>query len=570
MTKSSLRCLVAAVGAGLLLTGGGASAAGPERITKPVQVTTGDLDPGRTFTTPSVAVDPANPLVAVSTLTEARTRRCGLARTTDGGQTWTRLDSSPSPASYPNCFTANFAVAQAQVAFGRNSTLYYALPGWDEQDGGQRSGNISLIVARSTDLGNTWQTTIARDNRGKQGDAVENAGRHITSLVVDTRSGNDDVVYVTWTGSLPNTVAPNLEPVRPFMAVSTDGGRTFSERVDLIGGVFESEGLRNEALKTTTTTTPTGPTTTTTAPAAGSRAAQPNQAANFGGRDATVTVDKKGTVYAAWRAQTSNITPPTQNALFLSATTDKGKTLNVTQITDWTPRARQPVLRWSGEGGANGTLHLVYEGTNRPTVNNDSDIFYRRSTDGGKSWTEPKVLNDDDPTKIFAQGIPNMSVAPNGRLDVVWWDLRNDPGLNFANDVYHTSSTDGGATWSANRRVTDQVVDRRVGVFGNNFDVSAPPGLSTTNAHVLVGWDDTRNSQPGELGAGTQDVYTANIQYQAVAGGTSRIVKIALAAVVGLLLVGLVLLGVGLGARRRAGPPPSAGKRPEQAEAKVG
>lgn len=37
--------------------------------------------------------------------------------------------------------------------------------------------------------------------------------------------------------------------------------------------------------------------------------AEPNQAVNFGGRDASLTIDRKGTVCVAWRAQTSNTTP---------------------------------------------------------------------------------------------------------------------------------------------------------------------------------------------------------------------------------------------------------------------
>lgn len=555
MIKRCGRGLALAVAAGAVVASAGASAAEPLRVTKPVQLTSGDVDPGRTYTTPSLALDPGNPQTVVATMSEARSRKCGLMRSADGGRSWKSLDASPSPASYPFCFTANFAVAQGQLAFGRNGTLYYALPGWDVQDAGNRN-NVSLIVARSDDVGESWQSTVVRNTRGKQDKEVENAGRPITSLVVDTRSGNDDVVYVTWTRTLTNAVAPDGEPVKPFVAVSRDGGQSFSEPVDLTANVFADAKIRADALKTTTTTTPTGPTTTSTAPPARSRAAQPDQAANFGGRDATLTVDEKGTVYVAWRAQSANITPPTDNALFLSKSTDGGKTFAVTQITPWVPRARQPALRWSPEGGSGGTLHMVYEGTKRPgNVGDDTDIFYSRSTDGGATWSDPKVLNDDDPAQVFANGIPNMSVAPNGRLDVVWWDLRNDPGLNFANDVYQSSSTDNGTTWSKNLRVTDRIVDRRIGVFGNNFDVSAPPGLATSNDYIIVGWDDTRNATPGELGAGTQDLFTAAVQYQAVGGGTSRAVKVALAGVVGLVATGLVLLAIGLAGRRRGGPP---------------
>jgi len=549
MLKSPGRYLAIAAIAVALTTPGTVSAAEPPQLTKPVLVTTGDVDPGRTYTTPSMAVDPSNPLTMVATLSEARTRKCGLMRSGDGGQSWERLDSSPALPTHPYCFTANFASSQALVAFGRNSTLYYALPGWDVQDDGNRF-NVSLLLARSTDLGNTWQTTIVHNTRGKAGEAQENAGRPITSLVVDTKNGADDIVYVTWTRSLPNAVAPNAEPARPFMAVSTDGGRVFSEPIDLTAGVFNSETVRAEGLKTTTTLATASPAPTTTAPPAGSRAAQPDQVANFGGRDASLAVDRKGTLYVAWRAQTSNITPAVQNAIFLSTSTDRGKTFKVTQIGPYTPRARQPMLRWSPEGGRDGTLHLVHEGTSRPDVANDIDIFYRRSVDGGKTWSDHKVLNDDDPAKIFPQGIPNMAIAPDGRVDIAWWDLRNDPGISFGNDVYYASSSDNGTTWSKNIRITDQLIDRRIGVFGNNFDVSGPPALASSNAFAVFGWDDTRNSKRGELGAGTQDLFTAAAQYKAVGAGTSRLVKVVLAAVVGLLFVGLILLLAALGSRR--------------------
>ncbi len=75
----------------------------------------------------------------------------------------------------------------------------------------------------------------------------------------------------------------------------------------------------------------------------------------------------------------------------------------------------------------------------------DRDILYRRSTDGGRSFSEPRRINDDDPALRRVQGSPNVSVAPNGRLDAIWWDFRNDPGL-FANDVYYSYSTDDGVT----------------------------------------------------------------------------------------------------------------------------
>ena len=88
-------------------------------------------------------------------------------------------------------------------------------------------------------------------------------------------------------------------------------------------------------------------------------------------------------------------------------------------------------------------------------------------------------------------------MAPNGRVDVTWWDTRDTPVPGTqTNDVYYTSSFDNGETWGRNARITDQSISRRYGVFLNNFNMSAPPGLASTNAYAVLGWDDTRLTDP--------------------------------------------------------------------------
>ena len=74
----------------------------------------------------------------------------------------------------------------------------------------------------------------------------------------------------------------------------------------------------------------------------------------------------------------------------------------------------------------------------------------------------------------------------------------DDPGIR-SNDVYYAYSDDDGRTWSANRRITDRSVDRRLGVWGANYDINSPPSVASTNAYAIFGWDDTRN---------TEDVYS--------------------------------------------------------------
>ena len=546
------------VAAAVILAQAGALAAStdPVRITKPVQATKEDFNPDRTYSSPYLVVDPSNPMRIIGSFVDLRTKRCGIIRSLDGGQTWKKLDAMPALPSYPFCLNTNSNIFHAPMAWGRNGTLYIALAGWDLQDGSTVFGNISVLLGKSTNFGDSWTTTLVRDARGKQGDATEN-NRPIGGVAVDTKSGSQDIVYVTWQSRASNLRSgPSQEPDRPFVAVSTDGGAHFGDQFLLSTDGYKDPAVRTEALKTTTTQPGTPPTTPTTAPPAGTRAAQPDLAANYGGRNPDITIDGKGNVYVFWHSITSNITPSPAMGHFLSKSTDHGKTWTVTQIAPFDARnSLATQIIWSPKGGPDGTLHLVQQGTDRPEVASYGSIYYRRSTDGGKTWSERKMLPDTPVANLTGQFIPNIAIAPNGRIDVAWWDTRLDPGIR-ANDVYMTSSYDNGLTWTKNVRVTDRTVNRNYGVWGVNFDMSSPPGLAATDKFTVVAWDDTRltDTAVGDssaLGGGTDDIYAANVQYSAVGGGASKGAQVGLAVVLGLVAVGVVLFGLAMASRRR-------------------
>lgn len=558
---------LAVIAAGLaFLSGGAATAASTPSLTTPVNITKDDLNPGRTYSSPNFAVDPTDPQIIVGAFAELRTRRCGLVRTTDGGDTWTRIDpsqSSPSPQSYPNCNSNPRGTFQAQPAFGRNGALYLALNGWDTQDGGV-GGNPSIIVSKSVNLGDTWTPVVARDNRGKAGEQQE-ADRPVTGIAVDRKSGANDILYVGASRRSPGFSAPNLLPNQPVVITSTDGGKTFGEPINLAESAYNDAGARATAFKSTTTV----PNSTTTTAVAGSRAATQDQQANFGGFGPSMTVDDKGTVYAVWPATYANLNPRPAGAILVSKSTDKGKTWTTTNVTPYDFKMGSFVTAvWSPKGGPEGTLHAVSDGFEDPTIAGNTDIYYYRSTDGGKTWSPRRNVTDDDPKQVFGQLYPNIAVAPDGRVDIAFFDTRNDPGTR-GNDVYYTSSADNGVSWSANRRVTDRLIDRKIGVFANNADVNAPPGLAATKAFTIVAWDDTRN---GDAVGQAQDLYSATVQYAEVGGGSSSAAKVALAGVVGLLIVGLALLAVSMVSRRSApaAPTSSASRTPPAKKAKVG
>jgi hypothetical protein len=140
--------------------------------------------------------------------------------------------------------------------------------------------------------------------------------------------------------------------------------------------------------------------------------------------------------------------------------------------------------------GPDGSIYLAWENFNTPTLVNQQ--LFRRSTDGGRTWSEVYRVGDVvslEPWSLPGHEIPNCPLfyrclPPNGwrvgndpslgvsldggELAVTWDDFRNggpcetdpDTGLpvvpcaNYDEDVVVATSTDGGATWSAPKVVT--------------------------------------------------------------------------------------------------------------------
>jgi len=107
------------VGACVLLAQGAALAAStPIGLTKPVQATKNDLNPGRLYSPPTFAVDPENNTRVMAAVADHRSRRCHALRSLDGGQTWSMLEASPALASYPFCGHGQGGVIQARSPSG--------------------------------------------------------------------------------------------------------------------------------------------------------------------------------------------------------------------------------------------------------------------------------------------------------------------------------------------------------------------------------------------------------------------------------------------------------------------
>lgn len=84
---------------------------------------------------------------------------------------------------------------------------------------------------------------------------------------------------------------------------------------------------------------------------------------------------------------------------------------------------------------------------------NPLDVMFARSTNGGSTWSAPMRLNTDSATQNAWHWFGTLAVAPNGRIDVCWNDTRSNPNSLFS-ELYYTSSTNGGVTWTTNRPIS--------------------------------------------------------------------------------------------------------------------
>jgi hypothetical protein len=102
----------------------------------------------------------------------------------------------------------------------------------------------------------------------------------------------------------------------------------------------------------------------------------------------------------------------------------------------------------------NSTRGYVYALCSTVSPTNQCDVMFARSVNRGVSWSKPVRINTDPGTNAF-HWFGTIAVAPNGRIDVCWYDTRGSTNINVS-QLYYSFSMDGGITWSANRAVSPQ------------------------------------------------------------------------------------------------------------------
>ncbi len=124
--------------------------------------------------------------------------------------------------------------------------------------------------------------------------------------------------------------------------------------------------------------------------------------------------------------------------------------------TEMTSAFTLPIVAWDRTDGPHAdNIYVVWDGVTGgdAAAGATSDVWFRRSTDGGRSWSDQMRLNDNerpapgDP--LDDRMLPVVEVNRDGVVGVAWYDRRRDETRRCW-ELFFTSSSDGGETFAAN------------------------------------------------------------------------------------------------------------------------
>jgi hypothetical protein len=182
----------------------------------------------------------------------------------------------------------------------------------------------------------------------------------------------------------------------------------------------------------------------------------------------------------------------------------------------------------------------------------DADVWAWTSRDGGSTFGARTRVNDTDERDGTTQYLPQLDLAPDGRLDVLYYDRRSD-GDDLMNEVSLQSSYDDGQTFTPRLVLSDLPFDSRVG-FGAERelpDLGSRLGLLSTERRSLAVWTDTRAGTPE---SGKQDLVKEVIAFTSPPRLPATARALLQLGGVTAILAALVALGAAYRARRRAQP----------------
>lgn len=190
------------------------------------------------------------------------------------------------------------------------------------------------------------------------------------------------------------------------------------------------------------------------------------------GPDVRMTNNMTNTLYPSISASGQYVhivwydTPESQQAAYYVRSTDEG----VSWSSDIRLSSNAGASNWPCISSSGEFVHVVWTDTR----DGNYEIYYKRSSDNGVSWSADTRLTNTSPNSYF----PSID-ASGGIVHVAWWDLLGIPIGNT--EIYYKRSTNNGTSWETDIRLT------------NNDSYSRYPSVNASGASAHVVWSDWRD-----------------------------------------------------------------------------
>lgn len=447
------------LGAGLLLAGVAAGLLGtvgtePALRTGANAFVNSDRPSINAHNSPEVAVDPARPsTVVVGNRIDTPEFSCALWRSTNGGASWQALPLPLAPDA-PNCYWPDVAYTAEGLV-----VLYSAT-------GGRFNRPVGVWLQRYTGgAPDGPPTKVAGDEAYQARLAVDGERMHVVWVQAQPESADQPLGF-----------SPGPTPI--MTARSTDGGRTFSTPVAV------SEPSRRVTRPSFVLTQ--GQRVVIGALDLGQD--RMNHEGRHAGQGGPPPEGRWQVV--VWRSDGEGFGPGSAVADDLVI---PGRI--IVELAPGPQFAHDP---------ARGRLYAVWDAGRADS----RDVALSWSDDGGQRWSPPAPVAPGPGGQLM----PTVAVAGDGRVDVLFYDRRNDPTDVLA-EAALASSWDGGATFTTTT-LSDVPFDSGVGLGSVQGipQLGSQLALVSTPERVLAFWADTRQ---GTVTSNVQDLALAVVSVHA-------------------------------------------------------
>lgn len=413
----------------------------------------------------SVAVNPLNPRNLIASAVDYRRSSATWVYVShDGGRSWQNVELGRPYAGWQS-------TNDPSVAFSYDGRGYLCYGGFNRTQ--SQLGENGVFVAVTTDEGATWVKkhipVIVHAGQQSPDSAFEDKYYiHVDNAEPSPWRGH---LYIPWKRVINRDSSTQI-----VISKSTDGGLSWSVPVNI-----------------------------------SDRFPHTSEHATFGQSFPLARTDHAGLVHVVWNSGT-------ESAVRYARSTDGGLTFSQPRVLHaYSPFgikstvAGQTNSRVKGvvraeayptlvsditEGPRRGWLYLAWAADRIPNV------YFSRSTDGGDTWSTPKVVHSDTTNDQFWPWIALDETS--GDIGVMYFDSRNYDD-NIPVDCYVSLSTDGGDTWT-DRRASDGINDLRNNPFSGNTFAGDYSGLAFHAGILYPTWVDTRRTA---IRVDLNDVYTA-------------------------------------------------------------